>query len=187
MVPALRGRVGGDALLVMQRGLHIAALAGERHRAARHPGTSGAAPAVVATMIPLVNLIPPSVEPAVVDLAILVPLILGVAAIVLGVSRWHVRWLRGQIVQVLDERLGGLAESVDRVDRAVNHQPDGTPTLAAQVAALTIAGADRASQLAAVARQIAALSVLIRDVSDHLAVVTTRLDALEHPDQEGTP
>lgn len=132
-----------------------------------------------------VDLIPPSVEPAVTDLAVLVPTILGAAAILVGVSRWHARWLRGQIVAVLDERLGGLAASVDRVDRAVNHQPDGAPTLAAQVAALTIAGADRAGQVAAVARQIAALGVLVRDVSDQLSVVTARLTALEQGDPDG--
>lgn len=187
MVSCVRDRVRRVALLALRPRVRLDSASGPARWCTRHPSPAvPAAAAVVAAMI-AVDLIPPSVEPAVTDLAVLVPTILGAAAILVGVSRWHARWLRGQIVAVLDERLGGLAASVDRVDRAVNHQPDGAPTLAAQVAALTIAGADRAGQVAAVARQLAAHGVLVRDISDRLADISDRLAVLERPDPKEHP
>lgn len=120
-------------------------------------------------------MIPDTWRPAVTDLAVLVPIILGLATIAVAVSRWHVHWLRGQIVAMLDARLGPIGDQVSSIDRAVNHQRPGAAPLVAQVQGLaravedlTVAGWRRAERVEELARLIADLAVTVHDLSAHI-------------------
>lgn len=120
-------------------------------------------------------MIPDTWRPAVTDLAVLVPIILGLATIAVAVSRWHVHWLRGQIVAMLDARLGPIGDQVSSIDRAVNHQPPGAAPLVAQVQGLaravedlTVAGWRRAERVEELARLITDLAVTVHDLSAHI-------------------
>ncbi len=114
------------------------------------------------------QLIPDPWRPVVSDLAVLAPLVLALAAIAVGVARAQVRWVRHVVEDLLDARLGPLDDRLAGIDRAVNHQPSGTPTLVAQVQGLAVAVADLTTAGWRRAERVEELARLVADLADEI-------------------
>lgn len=114
------------------------------------------------------QLIPDPWRPVVTDLAVLAPLVLALAAIAVGVARAQVRWVRHVVEEIIDARLGPLDARLAGIDRAVNHQPHGTPTLVAQVQGLAVAVADLTTAGWRRAERVEELARLVADLADEI-------------------
>lgn len=88
---------------------------------------------IVLVWVIAAQLLPDDYRPIVTDLAILVPVIIGIGTIGVAITRWY----RREVTKLLNERLGPVAQTVQHIDDAVNQRPPGAPTISVQVTQLS--------------------------------------------------